>query len=1075
MDKEIKEKITTLAGPRNWEEGKRMHRDNAVLDIHKEGKIIEARVANQVGRFERVRIQFKGSAIVVRCSCSKRSSGYCQHTVATVLRLSEEDPELLDSVFSANRKPNVDIPLPSIDDEVPSSVSDPVAPTRDLSWKAFVEKPHAPAQLELVVDGPAPCLESRWKRLELNVSIVYNKRKYSAGNMKQLVEVGVGAGGMKLEDFSIQEQQLMRFLTGNTELVGNRHILNSYEMSDLMHCLSGCPNLACSNGRINLHHEPLQLVLLVEPRPEGSLVAPRFKLGEQGLLPSRDACPVVGRGGSWIGLGTDYWWLPGVADSAWMRGLINHPGTLFTADEMTKLTEACTQRRIPATLAGGEQNLEIKAEPGVCRPILTLDWEGEAISATVEFDYNGSRIPLDGPELLWEQGRFVSRDTPREDAAMQTLEEMGFLRIGRQKAIFSLADPEKLVPFLDSGFAQLDNDWVVYYSTRFNRKRDATGDLSLRVTTKREGESWFELDCELKSEDGQELPLDLALEAIRENRTYIRLPSGAVARVSEDLRSALSFYLERKERQTDSGFRFGRFAALPVLQASGSFLRSRKAKWQRLCRRLTGPVEADKLEIPSLALHQFLRGYQKEGVAWMSTLEECGFHGILADEMGLGKTIQALTVLLRRRIVAKADKPSLIVCPTSLVENWHMEAERFTPELRVAVISGSDRKAMLKAVRKGMADIAITSYALLRRDIEDYGKISLDYVILDEAQHIKNPETANAKTCKALSSRHRLILTGTPVENSIHELWSLFDFLMPGLLGDRQYFREKYETAADSQGREADAGAAAELARQVHPFILRRTKKEVCKQLPPKLEHVVYCEFDENQRKLYSQLVATGSKMIRQARVEGWNKNRMELLSILLRLRQICCHPGLLPSRLLDPEVEIGSAKTELLKEIILEAIDGDHRMLIFSQFTKMLRIITEWLKERNIPFEYLDGSTKDRQARVTRFNRDSTIPVFIISLKAGGTGLNLTGADTVIHYDPWWNPMVEDQATDRTHRIGQENIVTSFKLVVRHTIEEKILRLQADKRELFNQLVGGAPGKVGQLTPEDIEFLLQR
>lgn len=1077
MDENIKQKIITATGNRNWEEGLGLFKSNAVLDIQKDGKVIEARVANQAGRFERVKVQFKGSAVIVRCTCSRRTSNYCEHAVATLLQLDQEDRKMLNEVFSETRKPNVDIPLPSADDQLPASVTDPVAPVRDLSWENFIETPQSAGQLQIVIKTSAPSLESRWKKLELNITIIYNRRKYSAGNMKQLVEVGVAAGGMKLDDFSVQEQQAMRFLIGNAELLGSRYVLNSCEMADLLHCLSGCSILYCNDGRINIHTEPLELVFFLDSSDDKNSVVPRFMLPGQGVMPAREARPIVGRGGAWIGFGTDYWWLPGLADSAWIRSFtINPPASELTSEKLSQLSAACENRRIPARIIGTSETRELKAEPGVCKPVLTLDWEEDEITASVEFDYYGHRIPIDGPDVLWGKDRFVSRDTERENKALQTLEEMGFNRVEQQKAVFKLADPEKLVPFLDSGFNALDDDWTVYYSTRFSRKQQASGDLNMRVTTGREKESWFELNCEIKTSDDQTLSLEKVLEALREQRQYIQLESGAVARIPESLRYALSFYLEKSNEETEKGFIFGHFSALPVLQASGGYLRSRNTKWQRLCRRLMEPVKSDELEIPSVSLVKCLRDYQKEGVAWLNTLEECGFHGILADEMGLGKTIQALSLLLRRKKFRKKQMTSIIVCPTSLVENWRMEAEKFTPELKAIIIGGPARKKTLSSLKREKVDIAITSYALLRRDIEDYENLKFDYIILDEAQHIKNPETANARTCKSLSGEHRLILTGTPVENSLREVWSLFDFLMPGLLGDRQTFREKYELAAATGTGDTESSRAAELARQIHPFILRRTKQEVCKQLPPKLEHVFYCEFGEAQRRVYNRLVTTGSSLLRKAQNEGWKKNRMELLSILLRLRQTCCHPQLLPPQMLEGEDnEVGSAKTELLKEIILEAIDGNHRMLIFSQFTNMLKIITQWLIERGIRYEYLDGSTKDRQARVENFNSNSSIPVFIISLKAGGTGLNLTGADTVIHYDPWWNPMVEDQATDRTHRIGQENIVTSFKLVARHTIEEKILQLQSEKRELFNQLIGGAPAKLGQLSPEDFEFLLQR
>jgi SNF2 family DNA or RNA helicase len=368
-------------------------------------------------------------------------------------------------------------------------------------------------------------------------------------------------------------------------------------------------------------------------------------------------------------------------------------------------------------------------------------------------------------------------------------------------------------------------------------------------------------------------------------------------------------------------------------------------------------------------------------------------------------------------------------------------------------------------------DLLITSYALLRRDIEDYEKVQFDYIILDEAQHIKNPETANARTCKSLAGRHRLILTGTPIENSLKELWSLFDFLLPGMLGTRKRFREEFEKQA-ANGCQTEV--TRELASIVRPFILRRTKRQVCSQLPPKIEQVVFCELDEVQRRMYDDILSTIHRLLKEAKEEGWQPSRFELLGLLMRLRQICCHPALLPADMrAKAGEELPSAKLDLFKEIVFEAIDSDSRMLVFSQFTGMLKLIRPWLEEQAIRFRYLDGSTKNRLKLVQEFNADDGIPVFLISLKAGGTGLNLTGANTVIHYDQWWNPMVEDQATDRTHRIGQEKSVTSIKLVARNTVEEKILQLQAEKRQLFDDVLSGVQTKLGELAPEDFEFLL--
>lgn len=924
-------------------------------------------------------------------------------------------------------------------------------------------------RLDVEIKGEAPNLESRWSRLEFRVNMVYDRRKFSASNIKRLVEVGTASGGMRLADFSVQEQQFMRFLLSQAETVGTRHVLNSHDVADAFHCLVGYQHLTCSQGQVNIHDGVLSALFVAEPDADHFNITCRFELPGHGLLPGQGLRTVVGRGGVWIGLGTDYWWLPGVTDGNWLRALVAGETITLTAEDMGKLSVACEGARFPARLVPGESLNDLNAAKGSCSPVLILDWVAVGISARLEFEYGGKRVEADGPSLIWEKRRFVARDDKAERRAERVLRRIGFTGYPGRKGMFILREPEKLYAFLEKGVERLDSRWQVYYSNRFNANRRNSTDIGLSVATRDEGNDWFELDLDLRTEDGELIPVEDVLKAANKEEQFVRLKSGAVARITDALRQSLEMMAGRAVSADGNTLRFGNYAATAVETAMQPFRIGGTARWRELCQRLRRPVSVENLGIDS-DLQDKLRDYQREGVAWLRLQEECGFHGILADEMGLGKTIQALAALSRRkRLGLNNGRPSLVVCPTSLVENWSVEAERFTPDLRVAVIHGPDRAEVF--ARLHSLDLAITSYALLRRDIHEYESLELDYVMLDEAQHIKNPDTANAKTCKALKSAHRLILTGTPVENSLRELWSLFDFLLPGMLGSRQRFKEEFENPAAEGGT---SEVARDLARMIRPFIMRRTKREVCSQLPPKIEQIVYCELDESQRKMYTDVLAASHRMLKQAKEEGWQRSRFDLLGLLMRLRQICCHPALLPEDMQPASLEVlSSAKLELLKEIVFQAIDSDSRMLVFSQFTGMLKLIQPWLKEQNIPHLYLDGSTKDRLELVQRFNAEADIPVFLISLKAGGTGLNLTGADTVIHYDQWWNPMVEDQATDRSHRIGQEKSVTAIKLVARNTVEEKILHLQAGKRELFNQLLEGAQTKLGELTPEDFEFIL--
>ena len=444
----------------------------------------------------------------------------------------------------------------------------------------------------------------------------------------------------------------------------------------------------------------------------------------------------------------------------------------------------------------------------------------------------------------------------------------------------------------------------------------------------------------------------------------------------------------------------------------------------------------------------------------MISLYENGINGILADEMGLGKTLQALAFLR----TLSGQGPSLIVCPSSLIFNWQAEAARWTPELRVVALEGPQR--LRDFDRIPATDIIITSYPLLRLDLEKHRTHTYAAIILDEAQNIKNPDSLNAQSACALLGKHHLALTGTPVENSPRDLWSIFQFLMPGYLGTRQEFKQRYETSSPGGPEQS------RLRRRIAPFLLRRTKQQVAADLPEKLEQIAWCELTASQQEIYTQLTQTTRRQLSElASAKDQKKSRMLMLTALLRLRQAACDVRLLGMEHPPPDEE-ASAKLDRLLELLGEAMDEGHRVLVFSQFVTMLGHIRARLEAAGITYCYLDGSSQDRAQQVQDF-QNGQAPVFLISLKAGGTGLTLTAADTVIHFDPWWNPAVEAQATDRAHRIGQRNIVTSYKLIARGTVEEKILALQNKKRAMIAATLESEQPMMEGLTLQEIESLL--
>lgn len=476
------------------------------------------------------------------------------------------------------------------------------------------------------------------------------------------------------------------------------------------------------------------------------------------------------------------------------------------------------------------------------------------------------------------------------------------------------------------------------------------------------------------------------------------------------------------------------------------------------------PVETDP--IPEEILTK-LREYQKDGVQWLNRLRNMHLNGILADDMGLGKTVQAITAITQNK---KKDPKaiSIVVCPTSLIYNWYEEFSKFNPQLKVLAVEGTpaQRKKMIGKLHSH--DVVITSYSLLQKDIETYQNHLFSYAILDEAQHIKNRGTRNAKSVKMLKAGHRVILTGTPIENSLDELWSLFDFLMPGLLSSYDRFVEKFVRKTTYNGKDS----SEILRRKVSPFILRRMKKDVMAELPPVDEIVYHCHMTDLQRDLYRSYALSAREELSQlVKKEGFEKIQIQVLATLTRLKQICCHPAIFAKE----KAELGdSAKYDMLMELLQSLSEGGHKTVIFSQYTRMLNIMRQDLQKQGVKFCYLDGSSKNRMSIVKEFNEDESILVFLVSLKAGGTGLNLVGADTVIHYDMWWNPAVENQATDRVHRIGQKKSVSSYKLVTLGTIEEKIIELQNRKRGLVKKIISNDDEAISKLTWEEVLELLQ-
>ena len=743
-----------------------------------------------------------------------------------------------------------------------------------------------------------------------------------------------------------------------------------------------------------------------------------------------------------------------------LKDLWHAPVRVTRAQVPQFLSQHWPQLSAAGGLAANFKPEDFSLEPQAPRFLLALKGGLTQLSALLQCAY-GSRIMTVGvtaaDEAVWlpdpdSPTRYSTRDSSAERAALGRLQRSGFSSPDAGGRL-QLTGQNAVLNFLAREFPRLQREWQVTLAEQLeNRTLKNLERVEPRFQISSSGVQWFDLGVVFESAGGETFSAADIQRLILSGQNHTRLQNGRMAVIDtgavEELQEVL---LDCAPQQNAAGYRINNTQAgflEATLRQHADWKVQAPSAWRERAAKQSGEA---KLECPPLGdLEPVLRPYQKQGAAWLHFLRVNGFGGILADEMGLGKTLQTLAFLRFIRQAQPGLAPMLVICPTSLVFNWQAEVKNFTPELKVLALHGPDRHARFADI--AASDIVVTSYALIRRDAEKYRGLEFDTVVLDEAQHIKNRQTQNAQAVKAVRAKHRLVLTGTPLENSVLDLWSIFDFLMPGYLGTAKDFRERYELPI---AREKNAEAQSRLARRLRPFMLRRLKREVAKDLPAKLEQVSFCELTPDQRTVYQQVIEASRKEVLEAvGAQGIAKSRMVVLTALLRLRQVCCDLRLLKLDKLNPATTSG--KLDLFGELLEEVIDGGHRVLVFSQFVGMLTLLKERLAAENIEFCYLDGSTTDRAAVVEQFQTQAGIPVFLISLKAGGVGLNLTGADTVIHFDPWWNPAVEDQATDRAHRLGQTKVVTSYKLITRDTVEEKILILQNRKREVIQSTISG-------------------
>jgi superfamily II DNA or RNA helicase len=959
-----------------------------------------------------------GENTSAECSCGARGS-LCHHAVALLM-------------YSGRFN------LPAEDMETPPVYS------KGLLMQNFAElsrrgmKKSASLRLNVIEDQlHAP---NQYKVLLIQARLFGPSREYAGNllNLRQLYFEKSLSAVLKYDDFPLHDQQIIRFLALNGEAENSNIALGAESTAELFHALPGFHRFFRNNRPITIRQERASAVL-VQVKDK---IMPGICI-DQAVLPMQGARLIAGRSGCWVGKDDEFFFIGGNCEAGFLRSFFR-----MTAKDAKELQDF----PLPLMRAGN-------IDPVPAKAAILLDGKVDqhgALDLYTGYLYStGGRTIVCTPRsgrLIAGNEQCFKRELRVEREFENALAFAGMDMDASGQNAHS-ADPCRSGIFLDSILPELiaaNQERIVLSSALAKLCNGGNGlqEVPFRCSYAGKTADAFILDFQLGF-PGEAISFDVVNEAAAAYQDHL-VCRGKFLKISPALGKFFRSSGVMLRNIDPAGCRFevpminyhcfckiagaipGALPAELVLFAAGS--------------------SAGKLT-ENYSFKGTLRSYQQEGVGFMQYLTDRNFNPLLADEMGLGKTVQLLALLSSR--MSKKGAPSLIVCPASLVVNWQREAERFVPGFRVAAPTGSDREKVLK---EGNFDLLILSYTAAKLCQASLKKYHFEFLVLDEAQHIKNPGSTNAKNCKSIHASHRVVLTGTPLENTPEDLWSVMDFLQPGLLGTLPAFRRRYANIAN------DPELQEEFTNRISPFIKRRTKAEVATDLPEKHERTIFCEMGSEQRAVYDRLLAENREIIK-------NGGSAELFALLLRLRQCCCHPGLLPDN--NDEMQDFSAKTDLLFELLCETIDSGHKVLLFSQFTSMLKILIPMLQKASIPFEYLDGTTRDRQERVDRFNNDPAIPLFLLSLKAGGTGLNLTSADTVIIYDPWWNPAVELQAADRTHRIGQTRTVSTIKLVMKDSVEEKVLLLQQKKRELFHALVEN-PAASGGISLAELRALME-
>lgn len=1089
--------VKSQAKPGSWRRGYMYYREKQVNDISFTPEGIVSRVKGKFKEAYTTNLIFKPDSLTPKCDCPLEEE-WCKHSVALALECIEQnlweefyDLPMHDTVSMlpideclgnyrfvlGGRQPKTAL-IESADDKSKAKPK-----VHQAHGKINVgKKKHSHQKDANIPKG-------------IRIGIIDRKSGQPIGNLEPLLRAAIDlekADSGSFNEAQKREFNVMQLLVkvGQMSAEDGWYIVPLAEGENIIRLLSQVEEVVDEQkNRVSFESEPLNLLLAVNVSMAANVLVSLHWVKQNAEKKVSDAYPLeeiqlFAKNIPWgmhkqkvYPLANLLSRLPKDLTRQTFTDIRDADGGKFMYEVLPDLRKA-----VDTDLADIVHQVSLKIKPPTKHITLeVVDETMSKIQARLEFSYDGVKVAFskknpDSPYVMVvkkdkDTAYWIKRDIQGERSAFQALSEGGMEQM--QTNLF-FAEGDNAIDFYNNTLVRLkesesdpwqvkiNGDLDILKGSKFPLKLRASMDFSESVD-----QFILVIDCIIGK---REMAMDQVQQYLMQGKKYfyiskdegyVEIPLATILQFGKTLQAFDAETIDKDTYKIQT-YKAGLLAELIDIGVDMNF----SGKFKKFWNVISSSESMEEVDVPE-EVNAELRAYQKQGFNWLWFMYSYGLSGILADDMGLGKTLQTL-VLMQHARKKDGQQPSLVVCPSSIVFNWVNEARRFTPDLKVVRLTGSNRHSAYKELKD--ADIIVTSYSILRRDIRALKEYNFRFAVLDESQNIKNQDSQTAAACKKLTAGHRLALSGTPIENRLSELWSLFDFLMPGFLYDIDEFRYRYITPIEEKG---NRDAERRLKKQVFPFILRRLKQDVAKDLPPKIENVLYCELTDAQQDLYVDILErTKEEVFAQfADTASAKKSQMSIFSALLRLRQVCCHP-----RLLDDELSKGlreSGKFDALKNMIEDVISEGHRILIYSQFVEMLKIIRSWLEQKGIKHEYLTGETRDREGTVYRFNNDESIPIFLISLKAGGVGLNLTGADYVIHYDPWWNPAAEDQATDRAHRIGQNKTVFVYRLITKGTVEEKIMKLKDRKRDLVDSIIAADRSVGKMLTFDDLKEIL--